>query len=198
MAHSSPPTTPGGIPLAARPTVYKGTQMRSRLEARFAQWMDFHQWEWVYEPECFASADGQYLPDFELLAPRLTFRQNTEVFDLPESVRVFLEVKPTVEKHAEVHHRNWKIIEASTWSLLLGVGHAHPEGVNAVYIEGRQESDPGGCVPLLTGDGGWPILPRLLASSDIDELVRRLRQTPDEWVWNPDADATGALEGEPF
>jgi Dna[CI] antecedent, DciA len=56
------------------PTVYKGIQMRSRLEADFAAWLDRTLSRicvptyrtWAYEPECFASADGQWLPDFRL------------------------------------------------------------------------------------------------------------------------------------
>jgi hypothetical protein len=52
----------------ARPTTYRGIQMRSRLEANFAQtFLDgLHAGEWAYEPECFGSEDGQYLPDFNL------------------------------------------------------------------------------------------------------------------------------------
>lgn len=50
----------------ARPTVYKGIQMRSRLEAKYAQELDKHQINWEYEPKCFADETGQYLPDFVL------------------------------------------------------------------------------------------------------------------------------------
>ena len=49
-----------------RPTVYRGVQMRSRLEARYAAAMDYLGWEWIYEPGAFASQDGQYLPDFKV------------------------------------------------------------------------------------------------------------------------------------
>lgn len=52
-------------PLQARPTLYKGIQMRSRLEAQYAAFLD--QWgvaPWQYEPDCFADETGQYLPDF--------------------------------------------------------------------------------------------------------------------------------------
>lgn len=54
----------------ARPTTYKGIQMRSRLEALFAQELDEvpgkGQTGWEYEPQCFASEAGQYLPDFRI------------------------------------------------------------------------------------------------------------------------------------
>lgn len=49
----------------ARPTTYKGIRMRSRLEAEFAAALDtWPDMTWEYEPMCFASPAGQYLPDF--------------------------------------------------------------------------------------------------------------------------------------
>lgn len=54
--------------IPARPTLYKGIQMRSRLEADFAGMIDRQGWEWAYEPECFASEGGQWLPDFRIMA----------------------------------------------------------------------------------------------------------------------------------
>lgn len=56
-------------PLKARPTVYKGVQMRSRMEAGFAQWCDRSALHWQYEPSAFASERGQYLPDFLVHVP---------------------------------------------------------------------------------------------------------------------------------
>lgn len=50
-----------------RPTIYNGIPMRSRLEARFAAWLDRQEFQWDYEPQCFAAKDGrQYLPDFRI------------------------------------------------------------------------------------------------------------------------------------
>lgn len=50
--------------IKARPTIYNGVKMRSRLEADYAAWLDFTGLRSKYEPECFASGDGQWLPDF--------------------------------------------------------------------------------------------------------------------------------------
>lgn len=76
-------------PLTARPTVYNGIQMRSRLEARYAAWLDYYGMAWTYEPHCFASANGQYLPDFKIEgAPYAIDR---------EPRTVYVEVKPTLE-----------------------------------------------------------------------------------------------------
>jgi hypothetical protein len=55
-----------------RSTLYNGIQMRSRLEADFAGWLDgpnrpaWCSGEWAYEPQCFASEQGRYLPDFSI------------------------------------------------------------------------------------------------------------------------------------
>lgn len=51
-----------------RPTIYAGIQMRSRLEADFAAWLDRKKFTWAYEPTCFAGPDGQWLPDFRIAA----------------------------------------------------------------------------------------------------------------------------------
>lgn len=50
--------------IQARPTLYKGIQMRSRLEADYAATLDRDGYPWEYEPTCFAGEDGQWLPDF--------------------------------------------------------------------------------------------------------------------------------------
>jgi hypothetical protein len=52
--------------LKARPTMFQGIRMRSRLEAGFAAWLDSHGCKWTYEPCAFASSEGQYLPDFSI------------------------------------------------------------------------------------------------------------------------------------
>lgn len=50
----------------ARPTLYRGIQMRSRLEADFAGSLDASGLSWEYEPECYASGAVQWLPDFRV------------------------------------------------------------------------------------------------------------------------------------
>lgn len=71
--------------IKARPTTYKGVQMRSRLEAGYAMWLDSMQIEWEYEPRAFANERGQYLPDFKV-----------QVLDCGrgEFVNGYIEVKP--------------------------------------------------------------------------------------------------------
>lgn len=54
--------------LAPRKSVYRGIQMRSRLEAEYAAWMDRTGFSWSYEPTRYVSATGaSYLPDFKAI-----------------------------------------------------------------------------------------------------------------------------------
>jgi hypothetical protein len=80
----------------ARPTTYNGIEMRSRLEAGFAAWLDRHQMKWKYEPRAYASPAGQYLPDFQI--------DRVPVLGQPPQT-VYVEVKPaSVEVPVVVDH----------------------------------------------------------------------------------------------
>jgi hypothetical protein len=74
--------------LRARPTIYNGIPMRSRLEARVAAWLDSLGVRWQYEPNAFADATRQYLPDFELVGSPYHERHG---------IRAFLEVKGALD-----------------------------------------------------------------------------------------------------
>lgn len=81
-----------------RPTTYKGIKMRSRLEASYAAVLDsIDDITWAYEPQCFADASGQYLPDFRCV--------NTEGV-------CYFEVKPPTADTAEAL-RKMHIIRSS-------------------------------------------------------------------------------------
>jgi hypothetical protein len=45
-------------------TRYKGYRFRSRLEARWAVFLDSLGLDWAYEPEGYETSEGLYLPDF--------------------------------------------------------------------------------------------------------------------------------------
>lgn len=71
----------------AIPTVYKGVQFRSRLEAKWACFFDLCGWEWAYEP---VDLPG-YIPDFHI------FRKEFVIGEGHKTVRtgpVMVEVKP--------------------------------------------------------------------------------------------------------
>lgn len=49
------------------PTWYGGIRFRSKLEAQWAKFLDYHGVPWVYEPDGYEFEDGtRYLPDFWL------------------------------------------------------------------------------------------------------------------------------------
>ena len=75
--------------LTARPTVYRGIQMRSRLEARWAAHLDETGCSWAYEPRAYADGVSQYLPDFQILA--------IPEYPGPASIPAFQEVRPTID-----------------------------------------------------------------------------------------------------
>lgn len=53
--------------IKAIPTVYKGVEFRSKLEAQWAKWLTAMKIAWAYEPEGYEFEDGtRYLPDFYL------------------------------------------------------------------------------------------------------------------------------------
>jgi hypothetical protein len=95
--------------IKARPTIYKGIRMRSRLEASYAQYLDSHGVPWEYEPMAFASELGQYLPDFAKWP------------DDPNR-RMFVEVKPSALVVDEVLER-MHIILASEPEVGLQISH---------------------------------------------------------------------------
>jgi len=59
-----PPAHGAGRTVGARPGIYKGIQMRSQLEIRFASELDERGIKWVYE--CEALGEVSYLVDFYL------------------------------------------------------------------------------------------------------------------------------------
>lgn len=77
--------------LKARPTVYNGIRMRSRLEAGFASWLDKMHITWAYEVEALSAPGiGQWLPDFviEVAADR---DDGVNVFYVDVKPKVFLD-----------------------------------------------------------------------------------------------------------
>ena len=59
-------TTTDRTRTGAVPTIYAGVTFRSRIEARWAVFMDAAGIQWTYEPEAFDLPGGKYLPDFWL------------------------------------------------------------------------------------------------------------------------------------
>ena len=71
--------------IEAKPTAYRGIQFRSRLEARWAVYLDFNPLidYWEYEPRSFTLDDGSaYTPDF--------------VIQMGTGLQCWVEVKPVI------------------------------------------------------------------------------------------------------
>lgn len=72
MAYKSRPTSVRSIfsgIIEAKTTEYGGCEMRSRLEADFARFLDMRGLVWTYEPHPFFASGKGYLPDFQIERP---------------------------------------------------------------------------------------------------------------------------------
>jgi hypothetical protein len=144
--------------LTPRPTTYKGTTMRSRLEAGFAQWLDQMGWKWQYEPECFAGPSGQWLPDFLIHQPCLTLDWPGGNDDVHLSYEVYIEVKPSTFSAEDRR------------SLIPRITSLYLTNPDAVAVIAQDGSTPtvihpdGSHAPLdWTWTGLWPIDARRVA-----------------------------------
>lgn len=154
--------------IAARPTTYNGIKMRSRLEARFAAWLDNHHsdWMWRYEPRCFASQAGQYLPDFLIL--------------IDDKWSLYIDVKPPPSSIASSHAEfrpvldRMDIIKASDPSSTNAIVHPSigKEEVFAFYAEGRD----------------FALIHDLLAPIYYSHIVPLPRDEYGDTGWGPDND----------
>lgn len=79
-------------PILGRTTMYRGIQMRSRLEARFAAGLDAQDLPWTYEPRCYASGRVQWLPDFET-----TYEGRTCLVEVKPEFRDWFDFTPRME-----------------------------------------------------------------------------------------------------
>ena len=114
-------------------TRYAGHLFRSRLEARWAVFMDALQWQWSYEPEGFdLPYSGFYLPDF-LVTATPGFEYKTPFW---------VEIKPTSPSRDEVNklrelaclsgHQGYFFIDTPTHHVIC-------EGPSAEQRERRGE-----------------------------------------------------------
>jgi len=100
---------------AAIPTLYNGTQFRSRLEARWAAYFDLLDIEWQYEP---IDLPG-YIPDFQLKNPFPVFAEVKPAYRVDDFREAFEKVK-------RIPHEAWPDHKHLLIMLYLGVS---PENV---------------------------------------------------------------------
>lgn len=105
-------TLHGRAPGEARRTMYRGIPMKSRLEARAAQFLDSVPGvKWAYEPVAYADQTGQYLPDFEAIG----------LLDVP----VLIEVKGAAASEEQTKigmamRRIWSSVPTAALALWTG------------------------------------------------------------------------------
>ena len=91
-------------PIRALPTNYNGIDFRSRLEARWAVWLDAMKVKWTYEPEGFTDGTLSYLPDFYL-----------------HKGDSYIEIKPIDPTDDEIA-KGWLVVKATKRNLYFCVG----------------------------------------------------------------------------
>lgn len=90
--------------ISAKPSEYRGIQMRSRLEVSFAKYLDRMGETWTYEPTIYGPVGRGYLPDFEIVS----------------AVRpTFIEVKPTIAEAEQAKSKVAVIWETHPDALLI-------------------------------------------------------------------------------
>lgn len=132
MRTNEPQTQPT---IRAIETEYAGQRFRSRLEARWAVFMDALRVPWLYEPEGFELPSGaRYLPDFWL----------------PE-MATWLEIKPAIQGPGDQCVADWPR-RGSKWTEFSGCCAAGLLPGRAVYLAGSPGASESrfsdNCVPL--------------------------------------------------
>ena len=152
----------------ARPTTYNGVKMRSRLEAGFAMWLDELGTGGEYEPNAFASPQGQYLPDFKIDMPILTL----------EGCTVYVEVKPT-----------WDHVDHSAQKVNARIINANePYAVLLLAVADTPSPFPVLWLPMQAGDRPWT--PLVVTIMDEEKAALAFTMAARIWpdgYWKPKA-----------
>lgn len=116
-------------------TPYKGYRMRSRLEARWAVWMDVLGVRWRYEMERYTNGDRRtYLPDFYVFYPL----HPNEESAVPPEAGCWLEIKPhpldeeleeTFKTFSRGTQRSVIVFAGEPWSGGFALYRFTPDGV---------------------------------------------------------------------
>ena len=185
-------------------TEYAGRRFRSRLEARWAVFLDVCHADWEYEPQGYVLDDGtRYLPDFQVRGVRFRRADGMDVTDIAIEVKGVMD--PASEAKVKAYAEERPIL------VLGGLPHGPNYAANLSYgLEGDGAVallEPSGrrfVVPGVDDDGrfalfdaGWPALAYLESKPTRDAYAKaamarfEFGQTPE-----PPVDETMG-EGEP-
>ena len=108
-------------------TVYKGYRFRSRLEARWAIYLDHAGWIWEYEPQGYTLSNGRkYLPDFLVSGPEGSHQRES----------FWLEVK--AQKLTDDEYQKCKLLSEGTGlNVIFGIGTPSPEKIYNLPFVGQ-------------------------------------------------------------
>jgi hypothetical protein len=162
--------------IEAIPTVYAGVRFKSRLEARFAEWLTEEQEvEWEYEPEDFCSPlHNGYRPDFYI-----------------PCIETFVEIKPRAKMdelrmfydHIYSSSRHWILVDKldrDHWTIIRqngACGVLHLSAGNYFTIRHRD----GNIYTLRIHTGIvelCPSFPSRLIEAEVDEAIRKPPEDP--------------------
>jgi hypothetical protein len=120
-----------------KPTLYRGTHYRSRLEARWAVYLDHHPdiSAFRYEPVTFRVYGHSYTPDFSVI-----FKKN----------QLILEIKPAqpADNYTDILTR--LAYEYTDFQFLIAVGSFYKEIPRLIHIQ--QELKPPMSFPMDTSN----------------------------------------------
>lgn len=127
-------------------TRYAGYRFRSRLEARWAIFLDRLEINWEYEAQGFETSAGPYLPDFHVSATSVLHTVGgSESWNNPTAGEVFLEVKgaPLRQDEAEKLRAFASDPGEPRWIMALG-NIPHPDTA-LHYLQGWGMGGAGRC-----------------------------------------------------
>lgn len=185
-------------------TIFKGYRFRSRLEARWAVFLDTLGLRWEYEPQGFELRDGtRYLPDFYL--------PNQETF---------VEIKPAVkmlQKHIYLAGKfscgvkfvnahgvnNWRELIAPLYSKMNQLNHNSRESelwangfhrITGPWLAKPYDSDVEMMSPPSThGNVSFYFGPQPLGRHIFDYCLETIRRSTTIFAWIDSLDCHGTL-----
>lgn len=174
---------PAAPSMAAIPTTYNGITFKSRLESRWARFLDLLTIEWRYEPEGYEWDGVRYLPDFWL----------------PKG-EMFLEVKP----FEDVFPKQMALATGTGKIVLVAVGDVQDRTVIRMQplVDGIARTRHTlcwcpSCRLLYFNEPEWTrrFCPECGTEIDATEIARKAQ---NEQFWIPPAKPAISLVPDPF